>query len=57
MFEEQQQIGHATGPALLDKRALHREPGRVRHDTQPPHFEWAHYSVQFSIFFLTCCMN
>jgi hypothetical protein len=39
MFDQQQQIRYVTGAPLFDKRALHRQRFRVRHETQTADFQ------------------
>ena len=42
MLDEQQQIGIASGAALLDERALQRERLGVRNEPEPADFEGSH---------------
>jgi hypothetical protein len=42
VFEEEQEIGYAPGPALFDERALHVAGNGVRDDAQPADLELAH---------------
>ena len=45
MLEQEKEIGHAPGPALLDERTLHLAGNGVGNHAQPPDLELAHASM------------
>jgi hypothetical protein len=56
MFDQQQQIVHATGASIFDQRALQRERIRVRDTPQPAHIEHTHRLPQVTHPTYLACM-